>query len=335
MNHWDRLQAAIRGDATDCLPISFWRHWPEHDQEPRALAKAIASWQRRFDFDLVRFMPSNTCAAEHWGARAVYRPNALGTRTITRLAVTTPAQWAKLPACEVDASALAPQNEGLNAVAQALGGTVPLVQTVASPLTTAWQLAGDAVFEHMTTHPDELEAGLRIIARASAAFARQAIGAGACGVSLVVDCARSDLLTMAQYMRFGQPFDIQVLAAAGDRARINMLHVSGENIMFDVVAAYPVQILNWPDRSTAPDLGTGKTRFAGLVAGGLDAFGELSCGPQSSVDASVGKAIARVDGARALITSGGPCAIDTPEGHIDVAVDAVRRRATHSEVAQA
>ena len=34
MNHWERLQAAIRGEAVDRPPISLWRHWPQIDQDP-------------------------------------------------------------------------------------------------------------------------------------------------------------------------------------------------------------------------------------------------------------------------------------------------------------
>ena len=60
MNHWQRIEAAIRGEPTDRAPISLWRHWPEFDQDPRTLAEAMVNWQRRYDFDLVKFMPTGT-----------------------------------------------------------------------------------------------------------------------------------------------------------------------------------------------------------------------------------------------------------------------------------
>lgn len=325
MNHWDRLQDQLRAEAPDCLPIALWRHWPAQDDDPRALAMATMAWQRRFDFDLVRYMPSNTCAAEYWGARTHHRPDPFGLRAIEHFAVTAPEQWSTLRPARAglfDAS-----NDGLKQVADALGGTAPLLQTVASPLTTAWQLAGDAIFEHMTSAPDALDAGLKTIAEAAASFARQAIESGACGIALTLAGPSASRMSEAQYRRFGRAWDLHVLDAIRDSAQLDML-CAGDDEVFDLVVSYPVQILNWQDRRASPDLPTGASRFSGIVAGGLDAAGSLGCGSRADVDRDVIEALGRIEGRRAMIAAGGPCRLDTPEANIDGAVDAVRRRAT-------
>ena len=48
-----------------------------------------------------------------------------------------------------------------------------------------------------------------------------------------------------------------------------MLHIHGKNIMFDKLADYPVQIINWHDQETPPSLEKGKQNHPGVVCGGL------------------------------------------------------------------
>jgi len=323
MNHWDRLQGQLRGETPDCLPIALWRHWPEHDQDARAAAMATMAWQRRYDFDLVRCMPSNTCMAEVLGARAHYRPNLHGLRAIEQFAVTAPDHWPQLHPAGPRHAALTQANDSLKQVAEALGGTVPLVQTVASPLTTAWQLAGDAIFDHMTTAPDLLDAGLNFVAALTADFARRAIESGACGIALVMAYPGAQRMSDEQLRRFVHTRDIELLAAIRDVAQLNMVCL-GDDVPVDTAASYPVEFLNW---QAGRDFPTAAAAFPGIVAGGLDPAGSLACGSRADVDRDVTAAIMRVGGRRAMIAAGGPCRLDTPEANIDGAVDAVRRRA--------
>ena len=74
MDHWERLERVIAGEEVGCLPVSFWQHFPTHDQEASALAAATVAWQRRFDLDFVKFMPSGTYGVEDWGWRPSLRP---------------------------------------------------------------------------------------------------------------------------------------------------------------------------------------------------------------------------------------------------------------------
>jgi uroporphyrinogen decarboxylase len=34
MSHWERVRAALKGEETDRVPISLWRHWPVEDETP-------------------------------------------------------------------------------------------------------------------------------------------------------------------------------------------------------------------------------------------------------------------------------------------------------------
>jgi uroporphyrinogen decarboxylase len=323
MNHWDRLQSAIRAQATDCPPISLWRHWPELDQDPRALAKATVAWQRRFDFDLVRFMPANTCGIEQWGARSSYQPNPFGMRTVTRRGVVGADAWERLSRLDAQAGDMANQNTSLGMVVQALGGTVPVLQTVSSPLSTARELAGDAVFEHMRAQPESLEVGLEILARVACDFARSALRAGASGIALVTHCASADLMTGSEYLRFGRAFDLRVLESVQDLAQFNLLHACGRSPMVDLVASYPVQIIVCEDRRVSAELAA-QHGFGGLVSGGIDERGSLVRGPESQIAAEIAAAIGPGAGARVMIAPGYALPLDAPEAHIEAAVRATR-----------
>ena len=331
MNHWDRLAAAIRGESVDCAPISLWRHWPQCDQDARALAKAVVTWQRRFDFDLARFMTSNTFVLEAWGARTLYQPNVIGTRAVTHFGVTDVEQWPRLARLDVNAGSVAIPNVALGMAAQALGGTVPLMQTVSSPFATARDLAGESVFEHMRSRPDLLEAGLGIIAETTAELAREALRSGASGIALATRCTGLDTLTEAEHERFVRAFDLRVLEAVRGSTQFSMLHIRGRNAMFDRISTYPVDMINWQDRAAGPDLRTARTRFAGLLVGGLDELGALIHGPVSEVEAMVADALAQTGGRRVMIACGDACALATPDEHIDAAVKAVRTSAETSE----
>ena len=188
MTHWERIEAALKGDAVDRPPVSLWRHWPGEDDTAEGLAAATVRWQGAYDFDLVKFMPTGTFSVEDWGAVTTYTHNLVGTRTITAHGLTAEKDWPRLEALDVTKGSLGRQNEALRLTAEALADSVPILQTVFSPLTTARKLAGDRVFTHMRRHPDILKEGLKIIAETTARFALAALACGACGVFLASQC---------------------------------------------------------------------------------------------------------------------------------------------------
>lgn len=322
MTHWERIEAAIAGREVDRVPVSLWRHWPESDQDPGALAAATVRWQRAHDFDLVKFMPTGTYGIEDWGATTVYRPTDNGTRTVTCFGVTAAEAWPTLAVLDPAKGYLARQIEALRLAAGELSGTVPILQTVFSPLTTAFKLAGSRVFADLRCHADLFEAGLRTIAETTLAFARASIKAGAHGLFFSSQCSTFRLLTEAEYRRFGEPYDRIVLDGIRSDARFNMLHIHGSDIMFDLMAGYPVEMLNWHDRRVRPDLRDASRRFGGLLVGGLDEANTLANGPVEAIRAEVRQAIAETGGSRLMLAPGCVLPIATPDAHVRAVIEA-------------
>ena len=48
-----------------------------------------------------------------------------------------------------------------------------------------------------------------------------------------------------------------------------MVHVHGQDIMFDLMSSYPANMFNWHDRLTWPTLKEAKEQFSGLLVGGV------------------------------------------------------------------
>lgn len=325
MDHWTRIEAAIAGQPADRVPVALWRHFPADDQDPAKLAARTLEWQRAWDFDLVKFMPSGTYSVEDWGAKSVFEGAANGARAIREPGVKRAGEWRRLPRLDPHKGVLGAQNRALARAAAELRGAVPILQTVFSPLTTARKLAGEALLAQLRGDPDALEAGLRIITDTTIEFALAALGAGAHGLFFATQLATTDTLSVAEYQRFGVRFDREVLAAVNGKAKINMLHIHGENVMFDLLSAYPVEMINWHDRLTAPTLKEGMGRFKGAVVGGVEERELLASGSVQALRAQVRDAIAQTDGRRLVVGPGCVAAIAAPEQNIRAVIEEARQ----------
>jgi uroporphyrinogen decarboxylase len=284
----------------------------------------MVAWQRKWDFDLVKFMPSGTYGVEDWGAMTEYQGAANGARAVVTAGLARPEHWPRLARLDPRKGVLGRQVEALRLAARELGGGAPILQTVFSPLTTARKLAGERVFADMRREPEALEAGLRIITDVTIDFARASLEAGAHGLFLATQCASYRVATEAEYLRFGKRYDLEIFAALKGKTRLDLLHVHGEDVMFDLLADYPVSLVNWHDRLTAPTLRDALQRFPGLLVGGVEENRILTRGPQDAIGAEVRDAIAQTGGRRLMIGPGCVLLVATPDAHIRAAVDAAR-----------
>jgi uroporphyrinogen decarboxylase len=327
MTHWERVTAAAAGHAVDRVPVSLWRHFPEIDLDPVRLAEACFQWQRTYDFDLVKFMPAGTYSVEDWGAISAYRGTPNGTRTVIKPGVTSVEQWPRLARLSPQQGRLGQEVTAIALAAEVFKGEVPLLQTVFSPMTTALKLAGDRVFADLRRHPDLFEAGLAIIAEATLGFARACLRVGAHGLFFATQCASYRLLSEAEHRRFGVPYDRFVLDGVRGESKFTLLHLHGNDVMFDQVPEYKVNMVNWHDRRTEPDLAEAIGRFDGLLVGGVNEATTLPQGPIEAIRGEVRNAIAQTGGRHLMIAPGCVVPIATPDAHYRAVVDAVKEMA--------
>jgi uroporphyrinogen decarboxylase len=295
------------------------------DHSPQSLAEAMLRWQDEYDCDLIKHAPAGSYVVEDWGGETVYLPERdegkLGVRTIVRRAVTAASQWPHLEQLEVTQGHLGQQLAAVRLVAKGLGGSAPILQTIFSPLNIAPKLAGQRAFDHMRHEPRLFKAGLQILAETTARFARESLRAGADGVLFVAPCD-ARLFRESEYREFGEPFDRIILDAVRPKAEIVVLLALGHQVLFDLVAGYPIDGINWPDRNGGPTIKEAKARFSGLLMGGIDERRILVDGPAAAIQAEVRDAIAQAGGSRFMVGPGSTPLITTPPEHFRVARDA-------------
>ena len=323
MTHWERMQAALKGEETDRVPISLWRHWPPYDETPEGLASVSLLWQRTYDFDLVKLTPTGTYGIEDWGGKTSYRSADHGMRTIVQHGVTDVDQWPRLERLDVTKGFLGDQIAAVRLVAGELRGSAPLLQTVFSPLTTVRKLAGDRIFTDLRLHPETFKEGLQIVGETHARFALESVRAGADGIFFATQGDSYRLLSEAEYREFGEPYDRIILDAVRPEAEIIMIHAHGLDIMFDLVAGYPADAINWHDRVTPPSLREARPRFSGMLVGGIDEWHTLLNGPVQAIQAEIQEAITQTGGRRFMVGPGCVVPINTSPLHLRAAREAV------------
>jgi uroporphyrinogen decarboxylase len=104
---------------------------------------------------------------------------------------------------------------------------------------------------------------------------------------------------------------------------LNVLHLHGSDVMFDLVADYPVQVINWHDRETWPTLAEAQERFAGCVCGGLQRWDAVVRGTPDLVREQAADAIAQTGGRRFILGTGCVTPIVAPASNIRAVREAV------------
>jgi uroporphyrinogen decarboxylase len=324
MTKRERLMAAIEGRPVDRPPVSLWRHWPVDDQQPAGLARATVDFQMQHDFDFVKVTPASSFCLRDWGAVDEWRGHDHGTREYGPRVIGDPEAWHLLEPLEPSKGALGAQLEALRLIREALGPDVPVIQTIFIPLSQARNLAGlSRLLAHLRQAPAAVESGLRVIEQTTAAFVSALMEQGAVdGIFYAVQHAQAHLLTADEFRQFGRLLDLQILSRASD-GWLNVLHLHGREVYFDLVADYPVQVVNWHDRDTPPTLANGKERFPGAVCGGIRQEETLVLGTPAAVEAEVADAIAQTGGRRLIIGTGCITPTTAPAGNIRAARQAV------------
>ena len=323
--HRQRLEASLSGSILDRPPVALWRHFPVDDQLPETLAAATLHWQQQYDWDLVKVTPASSFCLKDWGVLDAWKGDGEGTRGYTKRVVFEPADWAKLTVLGPDSPHLAAQLKCLSLIRNDLPIETPLLQTIFSPLAQAKNLAGgEALLAHLREHPEAVKKGLEAIAETTRRFIAAAIKTGIDGIFYAVQHAQADLLTEAEFSEFGRSFDLPTLEAARP-LWLNLLHLHGENVYFDAVADYPVQVINWHDRDTEPSLSDGLKRFSGLLCGGLSRE-TMVYGNAATVKSEAADAIEQTEGRRLLLGTGCVVPIIAPHGNLMAARKSVEKK---------
>jgi len=324
----ERLEKAIQGEAVDRVPVALWRHWPGDDQRAADLADATIAFQRRWDFDFVKVTPASSFCIIDYGVQDRWVGSLEGTREYVRRAVHRTLDWTELRVLAPDKGALGRQLEVLRLLNDAFHDDVPFIQTIFSPLAQAKNIAGkERLIEHMRTAPDRLKTGLNTITESTLRFIDAMRKSGVSGIFYAIQHASYGVMSEAEYQEFGRPYDLKILEALPDSWWFNMVHLHGTAPMFDLVADYPVQAINWHDRESELSLADGKLKFSGAVSGGIGRWDPMHNGTPVEVRTQARNAIEQTHGRRLILSTGCVIMTTTPMSNIRAVREVVESNA--------
>lgn len=322
MSNWNkrkRLEAVIGGEKPDRSPVALWRHWPGDDQDAASLATAHIKWNKDYDWDLIKVSPASSYCLVDWGIQDRWEGEAEGTRTYVKRIIKRPEDWEKLSVLDPGKGMLKTQIEALSLVGEGLsssGDYTPFIATIFSPLAQAKNLAGkERMASHMRSHPEVFRQGLSTITDSIIAYLDAAKHSGIDGIFYAIQHARYAFMSPSEYQVFGLPFDEQILSAVSD-LWLNMVHIHGEDdIMFDLISDYPVQLVNWHDRDTGISLLEGMNQVSGAVSGGVSRWSLLQESPNQALE-EASEAVKQTGGRRLLLGVGCVIMTNTPTRNI-------------------
>ena len=323
MTKRERLEATIQGEPADRVPVALWRHFPVDDQEPGRLAASTLAFQRQYDFDFIKVTPASSFCIRDWGAEDYWLGNQEGTREYSYHPVRSAAHWRALPRLDPEQGVLGEQLRCLAQIQAEVGDEVPFIQTIFNPLSQAKNLVGkQRLLADLREMPEAVREGLEVITATTVRFIEAARERGIAGIFLAVQHASWELLCEREYQEFGVAFDRRLLEAA-EGLWLNVLHLHGERVMFDLLADYPVQVINWHDRETPPTLSEGQAGFGGAVLGGLRQWDTMLRGTPDDVQREANDAYQQTGGRRFILGTGCVTPITAPWANLRAAREVV------------
>ena len=329
MNKRARVDAALRGELVDRVPISFWGHDYLREWSAEGLAEAMLDNYRRYDWDYMKVNPRASYHVEDWGAELKPSGDPNKGPLWIRPAVTSAADWRALRPLEPNRGVLGEQLEALRLIRDGLAGEAYFIQTIFSPLSIAKYLVGNApapVKAAMVNDPAGLRAALDVITETFITYSLASVEAGASGIFFATTgWATRDMLSEDEYRRWGRDYDLRVLEALKDRAPFNVLHNCGAGVYFDLLADYPVPAISWaatlPEN---PSLAEGLARTVKTVMGGISEKTTLPDGTPEDVANEVRQALTATEGVRLLLAPGCSILPRTPLANLAAAAQAAR-----------
>ena len=320
-----RLEATFAGAETDRPAVALWRHWPIDDLWGDELARATITFQKTYDYDFIKVTPNSNYCVAAYGAEASWRGNEEGTYQWGPRVIQTAEDWAKLKPLEPRAGLQGEVLEANRLIGQEFGDEVPFIQTIFNPLSQAKTLAGDRLIADLRQHPDAVKAGLAAITESIVRVIEALKSTGAAGIFLAMQHASYDLLTEAEYGEFGRPLDLRILQAT-EGMWFRLIHLHGTNVMFDMAADYPAELINWHDTETPPTLAEAMTRTDKALCGGLRQWETMLRGTPESIQAEADAALVATGGRRFVLGTGCVTPITAPTANLVAARRAVEPR---------
>ncbi|NLM45070.1 MAG: uroporphyrinogen decarboxylase [Clostridiales bacterium] len=314
MTKKERVMAAIKKQDVDRVPFGMWYHVPHVDQDPVELAEIQIQQAHCYDLDFIKLMHFGNYGAHDYGLSCTFYCTKDKPVFERKFAIDDPKEWMELEPLPGHFG-----NHGKYVLLarqvkkQLKGEEIPFIQTIFSPLTTAKKLAGPKVFEHMRSHPEYLHQALAAITETTINFVKLNIEEGVDGFFFATQCANKEWVTEDEYEEFGVKYDLQVIDSYKDITYFNVLHIHGDNTMFEKLATkYPCNCINWHDRWVKPTMAEARKISDKCFLGGINEKW-LATAKAEEVRDHIREAVMEAGRLGLMITPGCVAELSTPE----------------------
>ena len=291
MDKINKVDRVLTGQEVDSPPVSLWYHFGVQHGSGKQFADITLEYFDFYDFDYLKVMNDIFYPPPH-GLNGVASADDL--QRIRPLNVES--VWEQ-------------QFRALEIIADKLNGRAYFIDTVFDPWQTIWRgMAGEHIQDLMQSAPGALTDALEVVTDDLIKYCHQSLDIGSAGIFLSV-AAGDEIISRQEFLTFVKPFATRILEAVADRAKMNTVHVHGENLFFDDALGFPAAVFSWWDRSPkGPSLQWVKERIPGCVMGGIDQTSVCRRTPEF-LKQHVAEAI-RMGGRTRFLLAGG-CSIKT------------------------
>lgn len=327
MTKKERVMAAINKQEVDRIPFGMWYHLPHADQDAVMLAEEQLKMVKEYNLDFIKMMPFGNYQAADYGLSCTYYCTPTQAVFERKFAIEDVQEWGdikELPGYFGNHGKTLLAAQQIAKQQKKAGIEVPFVQTVFSPLTIARKLAGNRIFADMLEHPDLMHHALSEISKTCINFVKENVDAGVSGFFFATQCSTYDLMTEEQYKEFGVKYDVPILDAVKDDTYFNIIHVHGDNTMFDLLASYPVTCVNWHDRWVSPSLAEARKRTDKCLMGGINEAWLHTAKP-AEIEQHIREAVESAGRTGFMLTPGCCASMETPLENFLACRDAVAK----------
>lgn len=244
----------LSGDEVDRPPVTLWYHFGVQHAGGEQFARITTEYFNYYDFDYLKVMNDY-----------FYQPpEGLD-------AVKTKDDLMRIAHFDVEQSDWQQQFKALSIINEELKDKAYFIDTVFDP----WQsmrrnMAGENIDALMVDQPDALLAALDIVADNLIEYCKRSLSIGSAGIFMSLPAA-CELISRENFLRFVKPPVMKVFEVIAAHGKMNTAHIHGEDLYFDDVLDFPVDIFSWWDRSSkGPSLKWVKDRVKGCVMGGIN-----------------------------------------------------------------
>jgi len=310
VNKNERIKAVLKGKKVNKIPFSFWTHLPKIDLDPKLLAEKTYEFYSKYNIDFIKSMPNGMYSVEDFGCRCDYSEiKSGGVGKIISSPVNKLEDWVKIKPVNINEGALGRELLSLRLLLKKVNGDAPVVVTVFSPVTTAAKLSNNKLYNHIKGENTELvHKALDIIAEITSKFIEKAIELGASGVFFAAQSSSYNFLNEDQYKKYGVPYDIKALRGSL-KGWFNILHIHGNNIMFDLLKDYPVEAINWHIWEAGPTITEARKITDKCLIGGIVRT-DITENNREAVSSQIKNSYEQSNGYKHIITPG--CVVRYP-----------------------